>query len=71
MMAIRNGEMPACGGQHEEHDRHGPAVAAARPYGLVRDALERAVVLRDREEERDAGEREEQRARESAHHVAE
>ena len=58
-------------GQHEEHDRHQPGVAAAHAHRGVRDAVERAVDLRLREEQRDADQREEQLDREAGSHVVE
>jgi hypothetical protein len=57
------------GREHEEHDRHHPAIAAAAADGMVRQAIERAVALRDREQQRDAGEGEEELRRKSAHHA--
>ena len=53
-------------GEDEEHHRHQPDVAAAQAHGRVSHAVQRAVQLRLREEERHAGERQEQRRRKPA-----
>ena len=51
----------------EEHDRDHAAVAAAQPDGVVRQPVERAVALREREQQRHAGQRQEQLRRKSRH----
>ena len=58
----------SAGREHEEHDRDQPRVAAAEPHRVVREPVERAVALRLREEQRHAGQRQEQLASESRHH---
>ena len=57
--------------EHEEHHRNEPGVAAADVHGAVRDPVERAVQLRLREQQRHAGQREEQRDREAGDHLVE
>ena len=54
--------------EEEEHDRDHAAVAAADSHRVMREPVERAVALRQREEQRHAGERQEQLARKAAHH---
>ena len=54
--------------EHEIHDRHDAAMAATDPHRVVRDPVERPVALRHREQQRHAGQRQEQRARKAAHH---
>ena len=49
--------------EDEKHDRHHAAVAAAAADGVMREPVERAVALRQREEQRHAGERQEERRR--------
>ena len=45
-----------------------PAVAAAEAHGVVREPVERAVALRQREQQRHAGQRQKQLARKAGHH---
>ena len=47
--------------EHEEHDRNEAGVAAAHPHRAMRDTIERAILLRLREQQRHAGQREEER----------
>ena len=58
-------------GEHEEHHRHQPDVAAAQAHRRVRHAVQRAVQLRLREEQRHAGERQKELRRKAAQHVVE
>ena len=46
--------------EHEEHDRDHAGVAAADAHGVMREPVERAVALRQREQQRHAGQRQEQ-----------
>ena len=57
--------------EHEEHHRNESGVAAAQAHRGVRQSIERAVQLRLREEQRHAGQREEQLDREAGEHIVE
>jgi hypothetical protein len=57
--------------EHEEHDGDEPGVAATDADRRVCDAIERAVQLRLREQQRDAGKRQKQLHGEAAHDVVE
>ena len=60
-----------CHREDEEHDRHDAAIAATEAHGVVREFVERAVGLREREQQRDADERQEQRRGKSGDHRVE
>ena len=57
--------------QHEKHDRNEPGIAAAHAHGAMGDAIEGAVLLRLREEQRHARQGEEERDRKAGDDVVE